>query len=282
MEKTLAFPDITGVLYREKSFDDIQNSYIKELKEDGSLYNTVYSNKLLEYKNLINNQVALEKLGQDFYELTNLLSNLGIKAKVLRRQKSYIGYNEKIRLFLQTGKPLSKILDVLGFRIIIGNSPIDDINTIKSCYDVMNTIINFFIFQKNCFPLEAEPLLETGFCQDKYPQIVVPKEPFLIEDFVVNVKDYIKNPKDNGYQSLHVVIHSPDDINFEIQIRTKAMDDHAEFKDASHDKHKNKRYPYRILFERERIHISGYELTDNGLIDSVGLEKSIDPFMKKS
>ncbi|MBM7052116.1 MULTISPECIES: GTP pyrophosphokinase family protein [unclassified Rothia (in: high G+C Gram-positive bacteria)] len=48
---------------------------------------------------------------------------------------------------------------------------------------------------------------------------------------VVQVKDYIKNPKPNGYKSLHAIISvpiflstGPKDVTVEVQIRTIAMD----------------------------------------------------------
>ncbi len=50
------------------------------------------------------------------------------------------------------------------------------------------------------------------------------------DDFftVINVKDYIKNPKSNGYRSLHIIvavnINDNRVINVEIQIRTIALD----------------------------------------------------------
>ena len=40
---------------------------------------------------------------------------------------------------------------------------------------------------------------------------------------IVKEKDYIKNPKDNGYQSYHMVLKK-DDIKVELQIRTILMD----------------------------------------------------------
>ncbi len=64
---------------------------------------------------------------------------------------------------------------------------------------------------------------------------------------VVEVKDYIKNPKENGYRSLHALITIPVflstgtiDVPVEIQIRTIAMDFWASLEHKIYYKYRNK------------------------------------------
>ncbi|MFC0558860.1 GTP pyrophosphokinase [Halalkalibacter alkalisediminis] len=72
---------------------------------------------------------------------------------------------------------------------------------------------------------------------------------------VIEEKDYIKNPKPNGYQSLHLIVKIPifmsdreDHVYVEVQIRTIAMDFWASLEHKIFYKY-NKEIPQRLLLE---------------------------------
>ncbi|MGZ6971147.1 MAG: GTP pyrophosphokinase, partial [Thermoanaerobaculia bacterium] len=68
--------------------------------------------------------------------------------------------------------------------------------------------------------------------QDCYLALKAVHEQF--EPLLLRFKDYIAQPKENGYRSLHTCIKSPDGLVFEIQIRTLAMHAQAEGGGAAH------------------------------------------------
>lgn len=58
------------------------------------------------------------------------------------------------------------------------------------------------------------------------------------EPLLLRFKDYIAEPKANGYRSLHTCVRSADGLVFEVQIRTLLMHQHAEGGGAAHWRYK--------------------------------------------
>jgi RelA/SpoT family (p)ppGpp synthetase len=63
--------------------------------------------------------------------------------------------------------------------------------------------------------------------------------------------DYVASPKDNSYQSLHTDVVADDGKTLEIQIRTQAMHELAEFGIAAHWKYKERRRQTDEVFEQK-------------------------------
>lgn len=281
----LVFPDITHILYSEKTLDDIRIKYIELLRNENSIYNILYANKLEESLNMLSHE-NLQQLEHEFHDLKEHLRTWSkdrrIHLLLKRRLKDWLGQNEKIQLFLSTGRPLDKILDILGFRIIVCSELKDTVESINLCYELQNEVIDFFIKKKHCIFLESEPKINTDFNHENHPDIIIPESATIYKGFEPNVKDYIRFPKKNGYQSLHTVARKPNGLTFEIQIRTYAMDLLAEHGTGAHTLYKNGRYSEVGLSSKidfTKIHISGFTVLEDGNInDIVGLRKSVDPF----
>lgn len=83
---------------------------------------------------------------------------------------------------------------------------------------------------------------------------------------VIEVKDYIKNPKPNGYQSLHLIVRVPvfmsdrtEHVYVEVQIRTIAMDFWASLEHKIYYKY-DKTVPKKLTNELREAAISATEL----------------------
>jgi GTP diphosphokinase / guanosine-3',5'-bis(diphosphate) 3'-diphosphatase len=89
------------------------------------------------------------------------------------------------------------------------------------------------------------------------------------------MKDYISQPKSNGYQSLHTTVVDPVSKQiFEIQIRTEAMHSFAEFGVASHWSYKSKDKNQDKMMSSESLKW----LSD--LVDLGNLKWSQDDYLK--
>ena len=82
------------------------------------------------------------------------------------------------------------------------------------------------VFDLRAFRIIVEHVSDCYRCLSLMHEIYTP-----VED---QYDDYIAKPKPNGYQSLHTVVRDAQDHSMEIQIRTQAMHQHAEFGVAAH------------------------------------------------
>ena len=78
---------------------------------------------------------------------------------------------------------------------------------------------------------------------------------------VGRIKDYISLPKPNGYQSIHTTIFGPEGSFLEVQIRTKKMDDEAEYGIASHWIYSEKKRKLKNFFLKSKHVVPDEELT---------------------
>jgi len=82
---------------------------------------------------------------------------------------------------------------------------------------------------------------------------------------VGRIKDYISLPKPNGYQSIHTTVFGPEGKIMEVQLRTRQMDDEAEFGIAAHwiYSDKNQQGLHHLIFgskEKDKLKVPEKEL----------------------
>ena len=137
-----------------------------------------------------------EKLMAEFIEpLKVKLSEAGIRYKLKIRTKAAYSIWSKM---VKQKVPFEGVFDVFAIRFII-DCPGDDIALEKElCWKVFS------------------------FVTEEY------------EQDTKRLRDWVTNPKTNGYESLHITVKNREGAYVEVQIRTRRMDDIAENGFASH------------------------------------------------
>mgnify|MGYP002620712220 CR=1 FL=1 len=136
-----------------------------------------------------------EKLMAEFIEpLKVKLSDAGIKYKLKIRTKA--AYSIWCKMVRQK-VPFEGVFDVFAIRFII------------DCPEDRN--------------------LEQDLCWQVYSFVTEEYEPD-----TTRLRDWVTNPKTNGYESLHITVKNREGAYVEVQIRTRRMDDIAENGFASH------------------------------------------------
>lgn len=282
MKNTTGTINIVPYLYSCSTLPELLKEYESDLRKSNSTENMLHANKLKEYYNVLTDNKFLSNIRKQFdllysrakKQYPNLLFYLE------GRRKSVISSDQKISLYLEQKKSLDEFRDILAFRFTLFDD--NSMESIKLAYSLMDDIIEFMISQ-GFTPCEATQTFQTeGFDANNFPGMIVPTKSFLSSDNIHLVKDYVLNPKESGYQSLHVAFRDYLGRCFEIQIRTFAMHIHAESHSiAGHDSYKSSRYSStEIEFDRTRVHLNGYAVSEGNLFDYIGLEKPFQILQK--
>ena len=263
-------------LYAGKSIPDILVNYEQQLRATGNIEDLAHATKLSEYRKMITNKRYLYRLRSNFNAIYTLIDKNfpDIRFVIDGRRKSLISTEKKIQKLLSENKSLDLLRDLFAFRILIFGD--NDKELIQDCYAIALKVIAHHI-ENGLTLCEADIPSGTGFDVNSNPTVFIPKRSGIPTKFQYGVKDYIKNPKANGYQSLHLTFRSITGEFFEVQIRTFNMHLHAESGGANHKGYKEKKYPIALNFDRSRINLPGYGVSAQGeLFDFVGLEKSLE------
>ncbi len=117
LAEKISFPDLQGVLENSETLDRAWNFYVNLLRANPSISNSLYANKLEEFRHMLA-PTKLRELEKEFYEVKEQLRKMtkkyGVRMRLTRRQKDFIGLNEKIRLYIINNKPMDTIRDFLG------------------------------------------------------------------------------------------------------------------------------------------------------------------------
>ncbi|MDD6623770.1 MAG: HD domain-containing protein [Bacteroides sp.] len=165
----------------------------------------------VEYRLITNKLKATEKdrikLTEEFIRpLEKKLSDAGIKYKLKIRTKTAYSIYKKMQ---KQKVPFEGVFDVFAIRFII-----------------------------DC---DTDHKTEEDLCWKVYSYVT---EEY--ESDTKRLRDWISNPKPNGYESLHITVKNKDNAFIEVQIRTRRMDDIAENGHAAHWSYKGIKHEVTI------------------------------------
>ena len=193
------------------------------------------------------------------------------------KRKIYNFIKQKIKIKKnEREKILNNIIEVVDNRIKETSSKKYSIyGRLKNFYSIYKKIKDKFKSFDDIYDLYAIRILVDSV-EDCYLMFGIIQGTF--QTFPDKIKDYISNPKSNGYKSIHTVIFLEEfKFPIEIQIRTNEMHNLAEFGIAAHYRYKNiendnifeKKISWlREIFEFEKEHKSDLNLNFLSILKS--------------
>ena len=262
-------------LYEADSISTFLKNYADYLSNSSNYIDKLHATKIQEYVNTVYNKAFLKLCRKLFINIYDLIekSHPDVNYCIDGRRKSIFSFEKKIRKLIFTSQSFD-IKDLLAFRIMIFER--NSTKAITQCYSIANAIIEFLIVE-GFILCECEPLSDIS-ADNILTNISIPKKSLLKPEYKNYVKDYIFNPKINGYQSLHIRVRDTKGRFIELQIRTFEMHLYAQNGDANHQTYKSEKYDSAIFdnVDVSKLKIPGIGISGDKIIDKVGLMEPLE------
>lgn len=270
-------------IYQGSDSQDIVRRFIAELENTPATARTLmHLSALKYYHRFLTDTSIVQSFTGEVQTLDSVLTDKhpDLAHTIQGRLKSVVSTENKIIKIMDSQKSIDTLRDIIAFRVVIwkkdNKSPNPD-NPIMECYSIANSLIEFYSL-RGYILCEAEHVNDTiDLSSPRLKEITIPKSSGIIHEYSFGAKDYIRTPKKNGYQSLHLIFRIPYGLTFEVQIRTKSMDQYATEGYADHGVYKETTYTNKLRFDPRKVNIPGYEVdpkTGILLKDTSGFELS--------
>lgn len=266
--------DITQYFENGYVAPDIVKFFEKDLREQSrNMIDIEHSNLLLRYSTYLARNDFLDSVSDDMTQFRKqvvdkysdiTLTICGRIKSIVRLEEKFNGYiiefcsnyYHKYKTFPsdeEMSKYLQRFRDLIAYRIVVSvpeqclKGRDKDKVEIDYLYKIANSLPLFFT--KRGYSIEYAPSV-VGVSTTR-------KKSKLLQENRMYFKDYIVQPKENGYQSLHIALidnHSHF-ANIEIQLRTFEMDcfaeldekvNHSAYESAQNDTRMNNHLPFGI------------------------------------
>lgn len=179
-----------------------------------------------------------------------------IRVKPQGRFKGFVSWFNKGTKILDDGLSIDLLNDIIAFRLVVKpkkGQKLSCTQLVETCYAIVNRMITYFI-GLGYIPCQAEKVRDTiQLYSPILKELYIPTESGIDPYYISVVKDYILTPKENGYQSLHVIFRMPNGLTFEMQIRTAKMDRYATEGYGDHGKYKESKYTHCVEYDPLRV-----------------------------
>lgn len=308
----------------QKTLDFIHQSYQEALEKSGNiiqivenLYNILADAEVPEQDSKaydafidgLRNCLMTRKMTSDITDIVtyitvtimhiirwlNITKQIDIDINLHGRRKSL--ESDLTKLLRKSNQTLSaKIRDRFGLRGTLLNE--NEELAIEYIYMIHDAIVGILAGKNRKMRKEFSDWIQNGGYVNPINKVVIKailSIPFDVDDD--SYKDYIKNEKTNGYQSLHFTLTIQPYSNvipgsqLEIQLRTKKMDEHANTGSAAHAKYKqyleedldssedttqedNPLLKVFVVDDFSKLHITGFTSYESKEDDSDGIHCS--------